>query len=772
MTLPAGSRLGPYEILSAIGAGGMGEVYRARDTRLGRIVAVKVLPGHVALQQGWRDRFEREARSIAALNHPNICTLYDVGRDGDVDYLVMEYLDGETLGARLGSRGALPIGEAVAITMQIADALDAAHRLGIVHRDLKPGNIILVERDVRGPTAKLLDFGLAKMTSGAFEGALSGTVAATPTQAGTIVGTVAYMSPEQAEGFPLDARSDLFSLGAVLYEMLTGRQAFESSSTASTLAAVLRSDPLPISRLRSGVAPALESTVVRLLAKDRGARFASAGDLKLALGSVSTDNAAAVARPPKVSQPSIAVLAFTNLSSDPENEYFAEGLAEELITDLSVIRALRVISRASAMRFRSADRPLPSVASELGVRYLLQGSVRRAGPSLRITAQLIDAEQDRNIWAEKYSGSLEDVFTIQEEISRRIVDALKVRLTTTEDRQIAARPIVDLRAYDCYLRARQELYKWTPDSLDRAESLVRNALEIVGGNALLHATEGLIHWMHMNSGITPDRTRLVRAEECARRALALDPDCGQAIFVRGIVWGSRGRVEEAVSDLVAAHAHNPGDANVLTELSRFLFSAGQTDAGGAVTNALARIDPLTAVTLLCVASMHLVEGRRDEAARVAREMQPLLDPVSPIWVWSAWMGLHAGGSSREARDVLTQYAERAVAGPFLSLARFFVAAIDRDAEAARKHMTPVLERAASCQEHLARVIGEAYAQLGNTDDALRWLRVSVDLGMINYPFLSRTDVFLEPIRRDPRFLQMMEAVKHRWEAFPPVRIDL
>ncbi len=772
MTLAAGSRLGPYEILSAIGAGGMGEVYRARDTRLERIVAVKVLPVHGALQPGWRDRFEREARSIAALNHPNICTLYDVGRDRDFEYLVMEYLDGETLAARLASRGALPIDEAVAIAIQIADALDAAHRFGIVHRDLKPGNIVLVERDARGPTAKLLDFGLAKMTRGAFEGALSGTVAATPTQAGTIVGTVAYMSPEQADGFPLDARSDLFSFGAVLYEMLTGRQAFECPSIASTLAAVLRSDPLPIGRLRSGVPAALESTVMRLLAKDRGARFTSAGELKLALGSVSTDTAAAVGRLPKVGQPSIAVLAFTNLSSDPENEYFAEGLAEEIIADISTIRALRVISRASAVRFKSVDRHLSAVARELGVRYVLRGSVRCAGPSLRITAQLIDAEQDTNIWAEKYSGSLEDVFGIQEQISRRIVDALKVRLTTSEDRQIAARPIVDLRAYDCYLRARQELYKFTPDSLGRAEALVRNALEIVGGNALLHATEGLIQWMHVNSGITPDETRLVRAEECIDRALALDPECGQAIFVRGIVSGLRGRVEEAVADLVSAHERNPGDANLLTELSRFLFNAGQSEAQRAVTDALVRVDPLTPISWLNEQCVHTGSGRPEHAAEIARRIQPLLDQVSPIGVHTAWQGTLAAGRVAEARDLLHQYAVRAPEGVFTSLSRLMIAAIDRDLVAAREHMTPALETAASWQEHLARVIAEAYAQLGCADDALRWLRASVDRGMINYPFLSRHDVFLEPIRRDSRFQQLMEGVKHRWEDFPPVRIDL
>jgi eukaryotic-like serine/threonine-protein kinase len=403
---------------------------------------------------------------------------------------------------------------------------------------------------------------------------------------------------------------------------------------------------------------------------------------------------------------------------------------------------------------------------------VLQGSVRRAGTSLRITSQLVDAEQDANIWVEKYSGSLEDVFAIQEEISRRIVDALKVRLTTSEDRQIAARPILDLRAYDCYLRARQELYKLTPEGLEHAEALVCSALEIVGGNALLHATEGLIHWMHVNSGVSSDETRLGRADECVGRALALDPACGQAIFVRGIVAGLRGRVEESVPDLLSAHERNPSDANVLTELSRFLFNAGQSDAQHAMTDALVRVDPLTPVTWLCELCVHTGRGHPAQAAEVARHMQSLLDPASPISVHAAWQGTLAAGHSAEARDVLQQYAARAPGGVYRSLARLMIAAIDQDPVAVREQMTPALEMAASWQEHLARVLSEAYAQVRNTDDALRWLHASIDRGMINYPFLSRHDVLLEPIRREPRFQQLMDAVKPRWEAFPPVRVVL
>jgi TolB-like protein/Tfp pilus assembly protein PilF len=473
--------------------------------------------------------------------------------------------------------------------------------------------------------------------------------------------------------------------------------------------------------------------------------------------------------PAATPHPSIAVLPFANLSPDRENEYFADGLTDEIITDLSSIRALRVISRTSAMRFKSSERHRPSIAKELGVRFVLEGGVRRAGSNLRITAQLIDASEDTHLWGEKYTGSVEDVFAIQEEISRRIVTALKLRLTHSEERQIAARPIEDVRAYDCYLRARQEIYRWTPESLERAEALVRSALEMVGENALLLATEGHIQWMYVNGGIAPDESRLVRADECARRALALDPESYQAVFVRGIVAGLRGRLEDAVQDLVSAYQRNPGDANVLTEVSRFLFNAGRQDVLELTSRALTRVDPLTPIGWLNVVVAHTGKGRFADAVLVARHLMTLLDPYSPIWIHAAWQPLVPAGERAEAREILAQYATRAPSEMYRALARFLVAAIDGDAAAARQYMTPAVERAASMQEHLARVLGDAYAQLGHVESALRWLRASIDRGMIHYPLLTH-DVLLDPIRYDPRFEELLALVKRRWEAFPNVTL--
>src|SRR5271167_1054007 len=357
MPLAPGTRLGPYEILASIGAGGMGEVWKARDTRLDHIVAIKQLEGRHSA------RFHQEARAIAALNHPNICTLHDIGPD----YLVMEYVEGKPLWGPLG------VEEAVKLALQIAAALEEAHRRGILHRDLKPGNILVSERGA----AKLLDFGLAKLMT-------ASDTDVTKTSEGTVLGTAAYMAPEQAEGRPLDERSDIFSFGAVLYEMLSGNRAFEGNSTAQVLTAVLRDDPSPLH------APAgLRNIVRKCLEKQPRDRFLNMGELRLALEQV--DLLPAGSAKPAAQQPSIAVLPFANMSADKENEYFSDGLAEEILNLLAKIPGLKVIARTSSFSFRGKDQDITKIAETLRVQNILEGSVRKAGNRIRVTAQLIQA---------------------------------------------------------------------------------------------------------------------------------------------------------------------------------------------------------------------------------------------------------------------------------------------------------------------------------------------------------------------------------------------
>ena len=423
MSLSAGTRLDHYEILSPIGKGGMGEVYRARDTRLGREVAIKTLPANVARGGEHLARFRREARAASALNHPHICTIYDLSEDTETPFIVMELLKGETLSDLLG-RGPLAVERAFALCLQLADALEAAHAEGIIHRDLKPANIFVTTRG----DAKILDFGVARIQHAALDDAQT-EAADFITRGGGVIGTVAYMSPEQARGEALDSRTDLFSLGVVFYEMMTGRLAFPGPTTAVVFSRILSAAIEPATDVNPALPKALDALFERLLAKERDRRYSSARELREALQTLRREPTSAVRSASSApatahDKPSIVVLPFENLSADADNEFFSDGLTDEIITDLSQIRTLRVISRNSSMQLKGARKDLNPLVTELGVRYVLSGSVRKSGSTVRITSQLVDPVKDETLWADKYTGTLEDIFDIQEQISRRIVDAL------------------------------------------------------------------------------------------------------------------------------------------------------------------------------------------------------------------------------------------------------------------------------------------------------------------------------------------------------------
>ena len=404
----AGTEVGAYVLLVPIGAGGMGEVWKARDTRLDRVVALKRLRGRRS------SRFEQEARAIASLNHPHICQIYDIGPD----YLVLEYIEGQPL------KGPRPAEETVSLAVQISEALEAAHRRGVIHRDLKPANIMVTSEG----SVKLVDFGLAKQVADADE---------TATIEAAIVGTAAYMAPEQIQGKTLDGRSDMFSLGAVLYELLSGRRAFRGETVAATIAAILHSEPAPL------VSPlALGRIVKRCLAKVPSERYQTMMELRTALESIS--------RKSEEMLPSIAVLPFANLSRDADDEYFSDGLAEEIINALTQISGLKVIARTSAFAFKGRNEDIRKIAEALGVTNVLEGSVRRAGNRLRVTADLIHAADGTHIWAQRYDREMTDVFVVQDEIAAAIAETLKVKLTA---RQVRARPYEpNLPAYEAFLK--------------------------------------------------------------------------------------------------------------------------------------------------------------------------------------------------------------------------------------------------------------------------------------------------------------------------------
>ena len=457
----------------------------------------------------------------------------------------------------------------------------------------------------------------------------------------------------------------------------------------------------------------------------------------------------------------LVVLPFANLSPDAENEFFADGLTEEVIADLSGISALRVISRTSAMRFKATDKDVRTIARELNVRYVLEGSVRRAGSSLRVTAQLVEAESDSHVWAEKYSGSIEDVFAIQEEISRKIVKALRVQLTDTESRKVAERPIDNPAAYDCYLQAHHEIRRFTQASLDRAQKLADAGLALIGENPLLLATRGLVSWYYLNFSIRPEERYLDEAASFAARALDQDPGAFLGIYLRGLVAAKRGDIEEAVRDIRRACALKPGDAAIL-ELMRYLFTAGHVS--DAVLEDARRIDPLNPLVWNQTAFALFTSGRLAECEEAARRALALAEPGNPARAYVA-SALALLGRRDEAIAVFDEVSAALGNSPYGSLSAFFARALQGDADGAVANVTPLLEQSAHWVEYLGWILADGYALIGHRDSALRWLREAVERGFINYPFFATRDPFLEPLRGDAGFEALMQQVKRRWQAF-------
>jgi TolB-like protein/predicted Ser/Thr protein kinase len=496
MPLSPGDKLGPYEILAPIGVGGFGEVYRALDPRLNRIVAIKRIKAqHTA-------RFQQEAHAIAALNHKNICQIHDIGPD----YLVMEYVEGKPL------RGPLPPEEAARLAGQIAEALEEAHAKGILHRDLKPDNILVTSAGV-----KLLDFGLAKLMATADPDA-------TKTLDGAVMGTPAYMSPEQAQAKPLDARSDVFSFGAVLYELLRGERAFTGSSMVDVLSAVVRDEPAPLDPINAS--HGMADVVARCLKKAAAERFQNITEVGAAIKAIDEARKGAA---PAHKQPSIAVLPFANLSGDKDNEYFSDGLAEEILNALAKISGLKVIARTSSFAFRGKEQDITKIAETLRVRTILQGSVRRAGSRVRVTAQLIDASDGSHLWSERYDRELADVFAVQDEIAQAIAAALQVKLSAPPRKYTPK-----LAAYEEFLKARHYLQRWTPESAVHARECLERAVALDPGFALAHSDLGWCFFTLVTENRMPPReaAALMRVE--TGKALEIDSSLPDAHAVLGL----------------------------------------------------------------------------------------------------------------------------------------------------------------------------------------------------------------------------------------------
>lgn len=764
MSIAPGTRLGPYEVLSALAAGGMGEVYDALDTRLNRRVALKVLPREWAANPERLQRFEQEARSASALNHPNIVTVYDTGHEGPVHYIAMEFVDGRTLRAMLKG-GALRLTEVLEIASQLARALTKAHEAGIVHRDLKPENVMVTADGY----VKLLDFGLAKLST------LAGgnpseimTVPPSPsTTPGAVLGTVGYMAPEQARGRSADASADQFSLGAIVYEMTTGERAFSGSSSIEILAAIIRDPPGTRTSLRS-LPQVLSAIVSRCLEKDPAARYGStrelAAHLDQATGSLATPITIDSSGPALLSSvstdrivsPSIAVLPFSDMSSEQDQEYFCDGLAEELIADLGRLDGVRVASRTAAFQFKGRTLDLAEIGRRLNVSSILEGAVRKSGTRVRVTVQLTSVADGFQLWSERYDRTMDDIFAIQDDIARATVDKLRVRLTQGDVSgvivQRARRRTEDTEAYQEYLRGRFHWNRRTPDAFQQAHLHFQRAVERDPTYALAHV--GLADTFNVlgyYSVIPPleaypkakaasgralemdDRLAEAHAslgfsllfydrdwdasERSMRQAIEIDPSYASGHQWLGWVLLVRERFDEAVEALRRAEKRDPLSPIIACHLAYTIALSGKLSEAANQLRATLLLNSSFPLAHYYLGSIRLAQGRSEDAIQSFRTAVELSDGRIGL----AYLGLAFGVAGRrdEASSVLQRF----------------------EGESKTRFTSPL-------------EIALVQAGLGETDTVFESLAQARDLcisDLVRLKFFAWPD----PVRTDSRFAQLL-----------------
>ena len=605
MLLSAGTRLGPYEILAPLGRGGMGEVYSARDSRLGRDVAVKILPQHLANDSGARTRFEREAMAVASLSHPNIVVIFDLGEERGVRFAVMELLQGETLRERIQRSSCSP-GEAAEVGAAIAEGLGAAHAKGVIHRDLKPENVFLT---VDGQV-KVLDFGLARMASPVPGGLGSLAVTATETMPGTILGTFAYMSPEQVRGDTSNAPSDIFSLGSVLYETATGRPAFSRPSVAETMAAILNDAPPRIT-----ASPDLDRIVSRCLAKEareRPTASAAASALRLLV-----QRPAPGRRSHAVD--SIAVLPFVNAEGRQDIDYLCDGITESLINHLSEIPKLRVVPRSTAFRYKGVDIDPEHAARELNVRVLLTGRMLLRGDALNVQAELVDAAANSQLWGQKYSRKLTDLCAVEEQIARQIADTLRIKLNRAEKTRLARRATQNGEAYQLYLRGRYLWNRRTRDALGRAIAYFQQAIDRDPTYALAYA--GLADCYAVLGTFTfgPPGDMFPRAKAAAQRAIEIDENLAEAHVTLAVVGTFfEGNRETAEREFRRALALRPNYAVAHQWYGAHLCFMADFQHGLAELDSARQLEPLSPMINVQLGVGFYLARRYEEAAQILR----------------------------------------------------------------------------------------------------------------------------------------------------------
>ena len=738
-----GRTISHYRILEKLGEGGMGVVYKAEDIKLKRTVALKFLPSELTRDTEAKKRFIQEAQAASALDHPNICNVHEIGETDEGQlFIAMACYEGETLKKKSES-DSLDIREAVGIAIQVAQGLAKAHEHGIVHRDIKPANVIITKDGI----AKILDFGLAKLAG-----------PAKLTKTGSTAGTAAYMSPEQARGDSVDSRTDIWSLGVLIYEMLTGQLPFRSQYEQAMVYAILNEEPLPASSPRGDVPFQLEQLVKKAMAKNRDQRYKGASEILNELRGIAeklrlaeSEEGGEVRR----IGPSIAVLPFRDMSPQGDQDYFCEGMAEELINALAQIEGLRVVARTSAFQFKGKSLDVRNIGEQLDVGTVLEGSVRKAGNRVRVTAQLVSVADGFHLWSEKYDRDLEDIFSIQDEISLAIVEKLKVRLFGEEKDRLLKRYTMNLDAYNLYLQGRWMWNKRTEEGLRKAIGYFRQAIEKDPNYALACAGLASAYAVLPEYALIPPKEMIPKAEGAARKALELDPTLGEAHAVLGLIkcnfewdwagaerefkraieldpsnptarhWHShllrgRGRLDEALAEIKRAQDLDPLSLVISTNVGNVLYYMRQYDEAIVQYKKTLDLDPDFPVAHLDLGYVHVAQGRFDEAIAEFQKARALL-PSDPFGLSELGYAYAQSGNKGEAARILNELFGFSKQGSSVSAG-----------------------------------IGMVYHGLGDKEKAFEWLEKAYQERAM--PLEVKVDPVWDGLRSDPRFTALLKKI--------------
>jgi serine/threonine-protein kinase len=808
-----GKQIGRYQVLSGIGRGGMGEVFLAQDTSLGRKVALKLLRRDFTRNEERLRRFRQEARAASALNHPNILTIHEIGQEDSLHFMATEYVEGETLRQHIG-RARMPLGQTLDVAVQVASALAAAHQAGIIHRDVKPENIMLRTDGY----VKVLDFGLAKLAQPKTVETAAPTLPKVETEPGVIMGTVSYMSPEQARGLAVDARTDIWSLGVMIYEMAAGRQPFEGETSSDVMSLILQKEPPPLAYSSPEVPGELERIVTKALRKDKEERYQTIKDLLIDLRNLrrelelsaemersapptgramsSGQSAAATAAAswerkrrlralrrllaistlaalvagliyllllrasPTTTSPnirSVAVLPLENLSGDSSQDYFADGMTDEMIANLGKIGALRVTSRTSVMQYKGVKKPLPEIARALNVEGVIEGSVMRVGQRVRITAQLIEAKADRQLWSESYERDARDILALQDEVARAIAEAVKVKLAPQERMRLSSVRSVDPEAQEAYFKGRYHASKRNEEGLRTAityyqEAIAKDKLYPLPHIGLADAYQALGTFM---VGALPPTESFPKVEAAAREALNLDETLAEGHTFLAVMQLYRWEWREAEQGFKRSLELNPSYALAHSWYAQYLASQARFDEARAEAMRARELDPLSPYIIQNVAFIAYYARQYDETIEYSRQALEL----DPNYVWARWRRGTAYVMQSRFEEAIEE-GERAAAlshrsPPALSFLGMAYGRAGRRGEAQQvlKELVELSNRTYVNPFSFFSI----HIALGQNDQALKRLEEAVQ-GHLSGMIFIRVNPELDPIRSDPRFKELVRSM--------------